>query len=140
MGHKSVELGEVNARAVVGELGGRVAELSLELVASEVDVEPEHARPVEVGISTIPARHSRKHADQASDGVAERAGLSPRFVEAGSVVRDVGSLLVINAHRTCSTTGSSVIVAIVASTSADTNSADVCASQTCSFAAMFTLM
>jgi hypothetical protein len=38
MGHEYVELGEVNARVVVGEFGGWVAELSLKLIAAEVDV------------------------------------------------------------------------------------------------------
>jgi hypothetical protein len=86
MGHKSVELGEVNARAVVGELGGRVAEQSLELVASEVDVEPEHARPVEVGISpsrlVIPVnmptrrRMAWRSAPGCRHGLSKRARLS----------------------------------------------------------------
>jgi hypothetical protein len=50
MRHESVELGEVKPQAMVGELGGWVPELALELLASEVDVEPEHALPVEVGV------------------------------------------------------------------------------------------
>jgi hypothetical protein len=67
MGREYVELGEVNARPVVGEFGGWVAELSLKFIASEVDVEPEHARPVEVGVLIEPShvayddRRKRSH-------------------------------------------------------------------------------